>query len=215
MVSAKEFWETCLEPEEKRRGRRRSIVMIIGAGLLAIGAVIAGSLRVFTGSPSTTTASAPAWPKLKAINAKSLEVLKPLKFNYPLDTTSNILVKLGVKAENGVGPDADIVAFSSICQHYGCAIGSLQNASQGYCSCHGSTYDFIHGGSIITGPTTQPVPQVLLEYDGATGDIYVVGMGPPVIYGHGPLGTSDTSEVLKYDLQGGQIVTEITLTPLS
>jgi hypothetical protein len=87
--------------------------------------------------------------------------------------------------------------------------------SEGYCSCHGSTYDFTHGGSIITGPTVQPVPQVSPEYDGVTGDIYVVGMGPPVIYGHGPLGTSDTGEVLKADLQGGQIVTEITLTPLS
>jgi arsenite oxidase small subunit len=152
---------------------------------------------------------------LKATNVKSLEVLKPLKFNYPLEQTANILVKLGVKAENGVGPDGDIVAFSNICQHQGCPVGFLPAVSQGYCSCHGSTYDFTHNGSIITGPTTQPVPRVLLEYDGATGDIYVVGMGPPVIYGQGPLGAADPTDLLKYDLQGGQIVTEISLVPLS
>jgi hypothetical protein len=53
----------------------------------------------------------------------------------------------------------------------------------------------------------------MLEYDQATGDIYVVGMGPPTIFGHGQPGTSDPAEVLKNNLQGGQIVTQITLSP--
>ena len=39
---------------------------------------------------------------------------QPITFNYPLDDEPNIMVKLGQKAEGGVGPDGDIVAFSQI-----------------------------------------------------------------------------------------------------
>jgi hypothetical protein len=53
---------------------------------------------------------------------------------------------------------------------------------------------------------------VLLEYDQAIGDIYVVGMGPPNICGHGPGYQTDPAEVLKYDVEGGQIVSQITLS---
>ncbi len=61
-----------------------------------------------------------AWPRLLATNMKSLQLLTPLVFDYPIVGTSNIIVKLGVQADNGVGPDGDIVAFSRICQHMGC-----------------------------------------------------------------------------------------------
>jgi arsenite oxidase small subunit len=153
-------------------------------------------------------------------------LLKPLRFSYPLEGASSILVKLGVKAENGVGPDGDIVAFSVICQHQGCffdffnpprtvtsATTTEEFPPEGHCGCHGSIYDLAHDGKVIVGPASYPVPRVLLEYDQATGDIYVTGMGPPTIFGYGPLGTTDPAEVLKYDLQGGQVVTQINLTP--
>ncbi len=229
--------------ENKVKGRRRALKMIVGAGILVVAGVVVSTLRIFTGSSETastttntshaaaTTATSSAatvsttaamssaavsntgvtaWPRLKAISAKSLEPLKPLVFDYPLVGTSNFLVKLGVKADNGVGPDGDIVAFNRICQHQGCLIGFLSVALEGNCGCHGSQYDFVHNGNIISGPTTLPVPRVVLEYDAATGDIYVVGMGPPVIYGQGPQGDTNPADLLKYDLQGGQIVTQIT-----
>jgi arsenite oxidase small subunit len=167
-----------------------------------------------------------AWPRLKAINAKSLQLLKPLVFDYPVAGASNIIVKLGVKADNGIGPDGDIVAFSRICQHQGCTYSfspplnqttsnygvstTISNPPQGYCPCHGSIYDFVHNGAVIGGPAPNPVPRVLLEYDQATGDIYVVGMGPPTIYGT-PCGATDS--LLKCDVGAGQIVTQITLSP--
>jgi arsenite oxidase small subunit len=223
--------------------RRRALKIIVGAGILVVAGVVVSTLRIFTPKPSTTVATnaaistattsaaavsttvatsavsvsntgVVAWPRLKATNAKSLEESKPLVFDYPLVGISNMLVKLGAKADNGVGPDGDIVAFSRVCQHQGCLISFLGVAYEGNCPCHGSQYDFIHNGSIISGPTTQPVPRVLLEFDAATGDIYVVGMGPPIIYGQGPQGGTDPAEVLQYDLQGGQIVTKITLSPL-
>jgi hypothetical protein len=64
---------------------------------------------------------------------------------------------------------------------------------------------------VIGGPPPRAVPRVLLEYDEATGDVYAVGMGPPTIFGHGPPGTTDPESVLRYDLEGGEIVTEETV----
>jgi len=203
--------------------------LILGAGFVATIAAVASSLRILTfvpgAGPATTTTGALSWPRLRAVNAKSLEVLKPVRFNYPLDNTPNLLVKLGVKADNGVGPDGDIVAFSNICQHLGCFYGFQPpdtsppcnasfkaSAAAGYCCCHGSGYDLLHDAKVLFGPAPRGVPRVMLEYDEATADIYVVGMAPPNIYGHGPPGVTDPDQVLKYDLQGGQIVNQITLS---
>jgi arsenite oxidase small subunit len=206
--------------ETKRNGRRKALKIIIGAGILAIAGVVVSTMKIFTGSPE------PAWPRLKVINAKSLQLQTPLVFDYPALDTPNIIVKLGVKADNGIGPDGDIVAFSRICQHHGCIYSfyppstdtyndngvstTKSNPPRGQCPCHGSVYDFAHNAAVIGGPAPNPVPRVLLEYDQATGDIYVVGMGPPNIYGRA---CEATDSLLKCDVGAGQIVTQITLFP--
>jgi arsenite oxidase small subunit len=143
-------------------------------------------------------------------NISSLVVSQPVSFNYPLEETPNILVKLGVKASGGVGPDGDIVAFSAVCQHLGCIYAFVPTGSgpgcassykapgpEGYCCCHGSIYDLVNGAAVIGGPAPRPVPQVTLSIDDS-GDIYAVGMGPPTIFGH----DTGSSNVLE-DLQGG------------
>jgi arsenite oxidase small subunit len=231
------FW---MPSEMKESSRRNALKIIIGAGILAIAGVVASTLRVLTGSPETvatttspkavivgtsstmvapttatselgaTNAGLTAWPRLLATNVKSLQLLTPLVFDYPIVGASNLIVKLGVKADNGVGPDGDIVAFNRICQHQGCIYGYLSAEHEGYCPCHGSIYDFVHNGAVIGGPAPNPVPRVLLEHDEVTGDIYIVGMGPPAIYGS-PCAATDT--LLKCDVGTGQIVTQITLSP--
>ena len=62
---------------------------------------------------------------------------------------------------------------------------------------------------MIGGFSPRRVPRVILEIDQATGDIYVIGMAAPNIYGYGPPGVMDPDQVLQYDLQGGQVVTQI------
>ena len=126
-----------------------------------------------------------------------------------------MLVKLGAKATGGIGPDGDIVAYSMVCQHLGCIYGYVpagQPAAAihrtksagpvGYCCCHGSVYDLVNGAAVIGGPAPRPVPQVTLELDSSTGDIYATGMGPPTIFGH-----NTGSDEISADLTGG--------TPLS
>jgi len=163
---------------------------------------------------SSTTASSTSsgpFPSIKVANISDLTGGKTVTFNYPLEETPNLLVKLGEKAENGVGPDADIVAFSQICQHLGCIYGfvaagespSCDNTYKasgpvGYCCCHGSAYDLANGAKVLGGPAPRPVPQVILSCDDSTGDIYATGMSPPTIFGY-----HTGSDNVLYDLQGG------------
>jgi arsenite oxidase small subunit len=212
---------------DKAEGRRNFLRLMIAAGSAAT--LIAGA-RVFrllgyvpppSGAGGTAQLS---WPRVKLMNTTLLQPLKPVRFNYPLVNTPNLLVKLGVSAENGVGPDGDIVAYSAICQHLGCYFGfqapntsppcnsSIKTSTaEGYCCCHGGEYDFVHTGKVIGGPPPRPIPAVKLDYDTASGDIYAVGMGSPAIFGHGTPGATDPDLVLKYDLEGGRVVTQDTV----
>ena len=163
-----------------------------------------------TGGSTTTSASSP-FPRVKVANVSDLSGGKSVSFNYPLEETPNLLAKLGEKAKGGVGPEGDIVAFSQVCQHLGCIYGFVPTGKSpscddtykasspvGYCCCHGSVFDLANSGKVLDGPSPNPVPQVVLDFDSSTGDIYAVGMLPPTIFGH-----NTGSDNVLYDLQGG------------
>jgi arsenite oxidase small subunit len=173
-------------------------------------------IKTVTGTGTSTTESsssavASPFPRVKVANISGLTGGKAVVFNYPLQETPNILAKLGEKAEGGVGPNGDIVAFSTLCQHLGCVVGFVPTGGSplcnsgykaagpvGYCCCHGSVYDFANGASVISPPAPRPLPQVTLEFDTPTGDIYAIGMSPPTIFGH----STGSNNVLN-DLIGG------------
>jgi arsenite oxidase small subunit len=189
--------------DRKKESRRNFLKLAIaGSTMLAVGGIAAVPVVRATGLS--------VFPRVKVAQLNDLTVNQPIAFNYPLENEPNILVKLGTKAEGGVGPDGDIVAFSSICQHLGCIYGFQAAGSSpscnpsykadrpvGYCCCHGSVYDFVNKGNVIAGPSPRPEPQVSLEVD-SSGNIFATGMGPPTIFGHNT-GSNDVSG----DLQGG------------
>jgi arsenite oxidase small subunit len=202
---------------------RRTFLKLAAAtgGAITIAALLS-TLKAGTFVPPPTTTT--AWPIVTVTNIGKLTNLVPVVFYYPLTSTPNYLVKLGVAATGGIGPDNDIVAFSAICQHLGCEYGFVAPGGSppcnsgykavmpmGYCCCHGSQYDFVHGAKVIGGPAPRPVPMVQLQLDTATGDISAVGMQPPTIFGHGPPGTTNPASVMQYDLQGGDLVTQSTV----
>ncbi len=84
-------------------------------------AAITKSITVAAEAPATVAAS--GFPKVMVATVGSLQVNTPVTFNYPLDNEPSILVKVGQKAQGGVGPEGDIVAFSNVCQHLGCVYG--------------------------------------------------------------------------------------------
>jgi Rieske Fe-S protein len=97
---------------------------------------------------------------------------------------------------NGVGTHNSIVAYSAICQHLGCPAPAIAyyppatcpqtfpsntnvtGAFYIHCSCHGSTYDVTAGAANLTGPAVIPLPQITLDVDPATGNIYATGNTP-------------------------------------
>ena len=190
------------ESFEKEGSKRNFLKLILTLGGLATLGSLASIFRVLAFVPSATEgATNLSWPAIKIANISSLDPANPLRFNYPLVDTPNVLVKCGREADNGIGPDSDIVAFSNV-QHLGCFYSPLtQNSSppcnsayhasapEGYCCCHGGQYDFLHDAKVLGGPPPRPVPAIL-KYDDSSGDIYAIGMGPPTIFGHGPPGTT-------------------------
>jgi len=189
------------EEVSRRSFLKRSLglaVVLLVAGIAAV----TKSLWTPSGAPTG------AFPKIKVANIADLQANSYVTFDYPLVGESNMIVKLGEAATGGVGPEGDVVAFSIVCQHLGCIVGYEASNSHtpgpaGACPCHGSVYDLVHGAKVVAGPAPRPLPQVILQFDEATGDIYAVGMGPPTIFGHNT-GSSDVT----YDLQGGTPVTQ-------
>jgi arsenite oxidase small subunit len=171
-----------------------------------------------TGTVTTTStqtgSNASPFPRVMVANVNDIAEGKSITFNYPLEETPNILAKLGQKAQGGVGPEGDIVAFSQICEHLGCIYGYVPQGKSpacdksytasgpvGYCCCHGSVFDLANAGKVIGGPSPRPVPQVVLEFESTSGNVYAIGMLPPAIFGH----NTGSDNVLD-DLQGGTLV---------
>ncbi|HET8577364.1 MAG TPA: arsenate reductase (azurin) small subunit [Methylomirabilota bacterium] len=123
------------------------------------------------------------YPRLKVGSLGAMKVSQPVDFKYPYPSVSNLLVKLGVPAGGGVGPDADIVAFNLQCPHMGGPLhGAFKATHQvlGPCPMHLTTFDLSRHGMVVSGHATESLPQIVLEAVGA--DIYAVGvMG--LVYG--------------------------------
>jgi len=52
--------------------------------------------------------------------------------------------------------DTSVLAFSGICTHNGCTIGSFQNGTSA-CPCHGSQFNT--SGSVVNGPAVNALKQ--------------------------------------------------------
>lgn len=158
---------------------RRAFLLTSGA---AIGAVLVKGVPGLAGAALQTA----AYPRMKVGRVSRLAVDAPQFFQYPWkDAFSGcMLVKLGVLAGGGVGPERDIVAFSTLCTHMG---GPLQGTYKGKhkvlgpCPFHLTTFDLTKHGMVAAGQATESLPQVVLETRGD--DIYATGvMG--LIYGY-------------------------------
>jgi len=172
--------------------------------------VVSATSSTSSSTASSSTSTSP-FPRYLVANISNVTEDQPIFFNYPLEETPSVLVKLGVAGAGGVGPDNDIVAFSQVCQHLGCDVAPLAKGGspacdssykaptpEAYCCCHGTVYDLTNAAKVTSGPSPRPLPQVTLEFDSSTGNIYAVGMGPPTIFGY----HTGSGDVL-YDLQGG------------
>jgi Rieske Fe-S protein len=98
----------------------------------------------------------------------------------------------------GVGPNKSIVAYSAVCQHFGCPYPAIDFHPPGkpvplarseivarggviYCTCHGGAYDPYRGAAVLLAPPQRPLPFVKLEE--RDGELWAVGMLGATIFG--------------------------------
>ncbi|MCH9682156.1 MAG: Rieske 2Fe-2S domain-containing protein [Deltaproteobacteria bacterium] len=78
-----------------------------------------------------------------------------------------VLVQLETEAEYGIGPAGSIVAFSMLCPHMGCPLGTssidLATGIFGPCGCHQSVFDMRRDGRMIHGRASSNLARVDLE----------------------------------------------------
>jgi arsenite oxidase small subunit len=122
------------------------------------------------------------YPRKPLGAAARLKVGEPVSFTFPDAASPCTLVKMGGPVEGGVGPDRDIVAYSSMCTHMGCPVAYDSKSGCFKCPCHYSTFDAEKGGQLVCGQATEKLPRIVLQYDAASGDVTAVAI-EGLIYG--------------------------------
>ena len=150
-------------------GRRQ---FLRGGALAAAGAAAA---TVTTAPAQAAPANAQVdYPSNRLANIADLKVNEPLDIEYPDADSPGVLLKLGQPVEGGVGPDGDIVAFSTLCPHRGFNLTYNDGDRTLNCPGHFSRFDVEAGGQQTWGHATQNLPQFTLRVDDK-GDIYAEG----------------------------------------
>lgn len=122
------------------------------------------------------------YPHKAVAKVAELRVNVPVSFNYPDAASPCTLIKMGHAVPGGVGPDKDIVAYSSLCTHMGCPVTYDTAARAFRCPCHYSTFDAEMGGQMVCGQATEDLPRIVLNYDAKTGTVTAVAV-EGLIYG--------------------------------
>ena len=157
-------------------GRRK---FLSGAGFGTAGVAAATVMPSFAES-----APAPArvdYPSRKLANVRDLKVNEPVNVAYPDRDAPGVLLKLGKRVPTGIGPDGDVVGFSTTCPHKGFPLRYNKTDHTLNCPGHYSRFDCEAGGQQIWGQATQNLPQYMLRIE-ANGDIYAEGIDE-LLYG--------------------------------
>ena len=121
------------------------------------------------------------YPTARLANVKDLKPNEPLPIAYPDADAPGVLLKLGTAVEGGVGPEGDIVGFTTVCPHKGFPLAYNAESKTMNCPGHYSVFDCEAGGQQTWGQATQNLPQYMLRVDDK-GDIYAEGVDE-LLYG--------------------------------
>jgi arsenite oxidase small subunit len=133
-------------------------------------AATAAGVAASTALPALPAAATPSlarvtYPVTKLGTVGELKVNEPKNITYPDGDSPGVLIKLGSRVEGGVGPDGDIVAFSTMCPHRGYPLGYRADDRTLNCPGHYSRFDVEKGGLQVWGHATQNLPQFRLRVD--------------------------------------------------
>ena len=175
--------KTTMEYQTMPRLSRRNFLKLTGSGA-AVGTLSLSPLSHAQQSTSQTATGSTTLPYPRDVVAKlgELTVNDPLYFNYPDDRSPCVAIRKGREVKGGVGPDRDVVAYSTQCTHMGCPVNYDKEAETFKCPCHYSIFDPDNAGQMVIGQATENLPRIILEYDEAEDAILAVSVDG-LIYG--------------------------------
>lgn len=153
---------------------RREFLLLNGAAVATV------MFPMMPDAQAAVPATVRKYPEKKIASLSQLKQDVAFDFRYPFDDeilSASFLVKLGVPAGGGIGPDRDIVAFNALCPHMGGPMMGTYKAEHkavGPCPFHLTTFDLTKRGMVIAGHATESLPQVTLELRGK--EIYATGL---------------------------------------
>jgi arsenite oxidase small subunit len=145
----------------------------------------AGAVAVLAGggapAKAVPAAARVTYPSSRLANLAELEVDVPVEVAYPDADAPGVLLKLGKPVPGGVGPEGDVVGFTTICPHKGYPLRYDARDRTLTCPGHYSRFDPEKGGLEVWGHATQNLPQYQLRVDGK-GDVFAEGVDE-LLYG--------------------------------
>jgi arsenite oxidase small subunit len=161
---------------------RRFFLMSGGAAAAAAGTVVIPIRNANAATAPAAGGTTLPYPRKTVGSVKGLPLNEAVSFAYPDDSSPCLAIRMGSPVPGGVGPNGDIVAYSSYCTHMGCPVGYEPGTRTFKCGCHFSIFDPENSGQMVTGQATEDLPRILLEYDAKTGSVHAVGVDG-LIYG--------------------------------
>jgi Rieske Fe-S protein len=136
---------------------RRTVLQM--GGLVAVGGVVAACGSSTSSSSPASGAPAPSGTAAGSV-AKTADI--PVGGGVIVPSPAVVITQ----------PTAgDFRAFTAICTHQGCTVGSVVN-NEIICPCHGSTFSATDG-SVIKGPATSPLTAAAITVEG--GNVVISG----------------------------------------
>ena len=132
-----------------------------------------------TADPGRTTLP---YPAKTVTRIDRLRVNEPIAFLYPDASSPCTVIKMGTPVPGGVGPDKDIVAYSTLCTLMGCPVTYDAGVRAFKCPCHFSMFDPEKSGQMVIGQATENLPVIALEYSAKDGTVKAVAV-EGLIYG--------------------------------
>ncbi len=154
---------------------RRTILRVFGAAaVVAIGEVLALSLRAASGAGNAPSANpgtgntgggggGGGGGNANAIgNVKNIPLNSSAAFDVAGNNDPGILIHL---------PNDTFVAYDAVCTHAGCSVAYNTKSKHLECPCHGSVFDPAKAGNVLAGPAKQPLGNIKITINKETGDI--------------------------------------------
>ncbi|MDQ7728296.1 arsenate reductase (azurin) small subunit [Halomonas sp. SpR8] len=162
---------------------RRNFLKLTGSSA-AVGTLsLAPIAHAQQGSPPLPPGSTTLpYPKELVTKLSELVINQPIYFSYPDERSPCVVIRRGREVKGGVGPDKDVVAYSTQCTHMGCPVSYDQEAEAFKCPCHYSIFDPDNMGQMVIGQATENLPRVILEYDDTEDALMAVSIDG-LIYG--------------------------------